>query len=163
MDTINYNDNPQTFYGVFNKHTKALYAFEVDKVTAYNYCNKNFIVKEIELKPFEYYYGDYDNGQVYHESKKPLVREDELERKLYQEIATEYTFFEQISILIEVLDKNKEIVKTEQFEKLAKFLKAKRLRYEQGLKVMKESKDLFNFISKKEIQELDLKRVQGIV
>lgn len=161
MDTVNTAEQSETFYGVFNKHTGVFYTFEKDKNTAYNYCNKNFVIKEIQLKPFEYYWGDYETGQVYNENIKPLIREDELERKLYEEIALEYSFFKQLCILTEVLAKNEEILKTDEFNSLAKFIKIKKLRFEQGLKTIKESKNLFNFVSKDEIKELDRKRIQG--
>jgi hypothetical protein len=162
MVPVNNENIPKTFYGVFNKHTKVLYAFELDKVIADAYDPKNFLIKKIELKPFEYYFGDYETGQIYHENIKPLIREDELERKLYQEIAHEFTFLEQVCILVEILDKNEDLIKTERFKELTKFLKNKKVRYDQGLKAMRENKEFFNFLTKKEIRELDLKRIQGI-
>lgn len=162
MDTLNTGSEARTFYGVFNKHTKILYVFEIDKTVAYSYDSNNFLVKEIVLQPSEYYFGDYDTGQVYNELAKPLVREDELEVKFNKEIAYEFPVYQQLCIIVDILDKNKELVKTEEFDKLAKFLRAKKIRYETGLKVMKENKDCYNFVSKQDLQEFAAKRIQGL-
>lgn len=162
MDTLNNENESRTFYGVFNKHTKALYAFEIDKTVANSYDTKNFLVKEIVLQPFEYYFGDYDTGQVYHEQNKPMIREDELEVKLNKEIAQEYSVFKQLCIIVDVLDRNKELSKTDEFNTLAKFLRIKKARYDNGIKAMKENKTSFNFVSKQELIDFEIKRVQGI-
>jgi len=154
---------PQIAYGVFNKHNGVLFCFESDKETAYSYSPNNFIIKEIELLPGQYYFGDYETGQVYFEEDKPLVREDEVQQKYHLDIVQTYPIIEQLNIIVEVLNNNKDIVKTDSFNEMAKFLKSKKLRYEQSLKATKENKHCFNFISIKELQELNKKRVEGIV
>jgi len=163
MENLKPENQVKTVYGIFNKHTKVLYAIEDELDVVNSYSDKNFLVKEIQLKPHEYFFGDYDTGQVYDEYVKPLIREDELLRGLYQQISQDYSFFEQLCILTDVLNKNEHIVKTEEFDKLAKYLKLKKMRYTQSVKAIKDNPDLYNFLSKEQILELDIKRNQGIV
>lgn len=161
METIE-SELPQISYGVFNKHNGVLFAFETEREKAYSYSKDNFVVKEVLLEPGQYYFGDYETGQVYYEEDKPLIREDELLVKHYQDIIQTYPIIEQLTNVIEVLDKNKEIIKTEKFEQMSKILKAKRLKYEHSIKSVQENKECFNFVSIKDLQDLSVKRLEGV-
>lgn len=152
----------QTRYAVFNKHNGLLFSFESDKVIADQYSKDNFLVKEVILHPGEYYFGDYYTGRIYHEDETPLVREDEMEEHFFQEIISKYSLIKQILIIIGIFEENKELKKTEGFNEFVKFLKQKKSKYDQSLKVLQEDKESFNFVSIKEMSDLIVKRMEGI-
>lgn len=154
--------NSQTRYAIFNKHNGAFFSFELDKEIANRYSKDNFLIKEVVLHPGEYYFGDYYTGKVYHEDETPLIREDEMEEQFFQEIIGTYSLIKQIIIIAGVLEENKELKKTEEFNELVKFLKQKKAKYSQSLKVLEEDKESFNFISIKDLENLVVKRMEGI-
>jgi hypothetical protein len=156
------NRESQTKYGIFNKHNGALFAFEPDKEIAYKYNKDNFLIKEITLRPGEYYFGDYYTGKIYSEDEKPLVREDEMEEQFYQDILSHYSLIKQISIIVGVLEQNKDLIKTELYNEFVKFLKIKNAKYQQSLEVVSKDKDSFNFVSINDLSELAVKRMEGI-
>lgn len=153
----------QTVYGIFNKHNGVLFQFENDQKVAYGYSTQNFFVKEIILKPGEYFFGDYYTGKVYSEEDKPLIREDQMEEDYYQGILKDFSIIKQLITIAGVLELNKDIIKTEQFDLFIKYLKNKEARYTQSLKSVMENKESFNFISLQEIEDHIVKRMEGIV
>jgi hypothetical protein len=156
------NKETQVVYGIFNKHNGVLFQFEHNKQIAYSYNQDNFLIKEITLKPGEYFFGDYDTGKVYLEEVKPLIREDQMEEDFYNGILKDFSIVKQLLTIMDVLDANKNIIKTEQFDEFIKYLKNKRFRYNQSLEVVKNDKVSFNFISLEDIDEIAVKRMQGI-
>jgi hypothetical protein len=152
----------QTRYAIFNKHNGVLFSFESDKAIADQYNENNFLIKEIVLRPGEYYFGDYYTGKIYNEDETPLIREDEMEEQFFQEIIGTYSLIKQILIIIGILEENKDLKKTESFNEFVKFLKLKKAKYDQSLKVLQEDKESFNFISIKELSDLVIKRMEGI-
>lgn len=154
--------NSQIRYAIFNKHNGTFFSFESDKEIANGYSKDNFLVKEVVLHPGEYYFGDYYTGKVYHEDETPLIREDEMEEQFFQEIIGTYSLIKQIIIIAGVLEENKELKKTEEFNELVKFLKQKKAKYSQSLKVLEQDKESFNFISIKDLENLVVKRMEGI-
>lgn len=157
------NELKQTRYAIFNKHNGLFFAYETDKVIADGYSKDNFLVKEITLRPFEYYYGDYYTGKVYSEEEKPFIREDEMEENFYQSIINQYSLVKQILIIVGVLETNKDIVKTDSFNEFAKFVRNKKIRYDQSLEVVKNDKESFNFMSLEDIDNYIKKRSEGIL
>ncbi len=153
----------ETKYIIFNKHNGVLFSHEDNEEVAYGYNSDHFVVKEVELLPTEYYFGDYETGQVYSIEEKPLVREDEMEEKFYENILFKYSAIKQIIILIDVLSKNKNINTTPEFDELVEFIKKQKHKYKEQLDVLNTDKDSFNFISIKEIAEIGQKRLEGIV
>lgn len=150
-------------YIIFNKHNGILFAHEENKEVAYGYNPEHFVVKEVELSPTEYYFGNYETGKVYSVEEKPLIREDEQEEKFFENILHKYSPVKQLIIILDVLAKNENIEKTPEFEELYKFIKKQRHIYKEQLKVVSEDKDSFNFISIKEITEIAQKRFENIV
>lgn len=155
-------DQVQIQYAIFNKHNGLLFAYETDKQVAEGYNKDHFLVKEITLRPYQYYYGDYYNGKVYSEDEVPLIREDEMEENFFREILSEYSVIKQILLIVGVLEQNKELIKSEPFNRYANYLKMKKLRYDESLKSIKENKECFNFVSLEEIEDLMTRRMEGI-
>lgn len=162
MEPIN-DTQPQIVYAVFNKHNGVLFHFERDKNIADSYSKDNFLIKEVTLRPGEYYFGDYYTGKVYSQDDKPLVREDEMEEEFYQGILREFSLVKQLITIASVLEANENIIKTEGFKEFIKLLKNKKMRYDESLKVVSQDKNSFNFISLKDLEELSIKRMEGIV
>lgn len=152
-----------TKYAIFNKHNGALFAYEQNKELASKYNSNNFLVREITLQKGEYFFGDYYTGRVYSDDEKPLIREDEMEEQFLQDIISHYSLIKQIIILVGVLEKNKDIVKTDIYNQFATFLNGKKAKYEQSLKVVSQDKESFNFVSIKDLSDLAVKRMEGIV
>lgn len=152
----------QIIYGIFNKHNGVLFQFEHNKNIAYSYNENSFLVKEIVLHPGEYFFGDYYTGKVYLEEVKPLIREDQMEEDFFQGILKDFSLIKQLLTIIDVLDANKDIVKTEQFDEFVKYLKHKRVHYDRKLEIVKKDKESFNFISLDDLDEIAIKRMEGI-
>ena len=150
-------------YIIFNKHNGVIFAHEDNEFSARAYNPDHFLVKEIELLPTEYYFGDYKNGKVYSIEEKPLIREDELEEKYYDNILCRYSPIKQLIAIFDVIGKNESLIKTEEFEEIYKFIKKQRHIYKEQLKVVSEDKESFNFISIKEIAEIAEKRLENII
>jgi hypothetical protein len=149
-------------YVIFNKHNGVLFSFEDDKETAESYNKEHFIVKEITLRPQEYFFGDYYTGKIYSNEEKPLIREDEMEEKFYQDIINHYSLIKQILFIVGVLEKNENLVKSEGFKEYANFLRRKKIRFDESLNAVRNDKDSFNFVSIKYLEELTKKRMEGI-
>lgn len=153
----------QTVYGIFNKHNGILFAFEPDKSQAESYNKDHFLVREVILRPNEYFFGDYYTGQVYSNEVKPLIYEEELLENHWQCVLKEYSVFDALIIIANVIEANESIFKPELFKKFITFCKAKQLKYEHTLKAIKENKESYNFISKEDIKNVAVKRLEGII
>jgi hypothetical protein len=150
-------------YIIFNKHNGIIFSQENDKAAARAYNPDHFLVREIELSPTEYFFGNYETGQVYNIEEKPLVREDELEEKYYDSILSKYSPVKQLIAIFDVLAKNENLEKTADFEEIYKFIKKQRCIYKEQLKVVSEDKESFNFISIEEIVDIAEKRFENII
>lgn len=154
----------RTIYGIFNKHNGYLFSFEEDKNIAYGYNEKNFLVKEIVLKPDEFFFGDYYTGKIYSVDDKQLIREDEIEENYYQGIISHYSLIKQIFLLIDVIDINKDKLKIPpQYEEFTNFVRDRKTRYEKSLEIVKNDKEAFIFLSLDDLKKICQKRLEGIV
>lgn len=152
-----------TRYAVFNKHNGVLFTFEAEKDIAYNYNKDNFLVKEITLRPNEYFFGDYYTGKVYSETQTPLIREDDEENKFLARICQDYPLVKQILMIAMVIERNKESLNLpEEFKEYIEDLKLRRKKFELGLKTIASNKSGYNFVSYNDLQELAIKRLEGI-
>jgi hypothetical protein len=155
--------NKQTKYAIFNKKNGIIFDTVEDKSVAEKYNKEHFVIKEIELGPSEYYFGDYETGKVYDADDIPFIREDEMEEKFFEGIQQKYSIIKQIMIIIDVIKQNNDIVKTDAFNELYEFLRTQKIRYDAQLEVIKNDKESFNFISIEDIKNILIKRAEGIV
>ena len=157
------NEETITRYAIFNKHNGVLFTFEAEKDIAYSYNKDNFFVKEIILRPNEYFFGDYYTGKVYSEYDTPLIREDEEENKFLLRINQDYPVIKQILMIAMVIERNKDLFNLpEEFKDYIEDLKTRRKKFEHGLKAISENKSGYNFVSYEDLQNLMIKRVEGI-
>ena len=109
-----------------------------------------FLIKEINMKPTEYWFGDYETGKVYDKNIIPMVFEEDLYQKTYDDIIQHYPLYKQISIIIETLEKNKIIAKSAEFTEMVKFINSQKTRLKHKIKHMSSDPKAFNFISRRE-------------
>lgn len=150
-------------YAIFNKKNGVLFDITDDQSIANGFNKEYFAVKEIELGPTEYYFGDLENGRVYSIEEKPFIREDEFEESFFAGIQNRYSVIKQIMIVIDVIKRNDNIIKSDAFNELYDFLRLEKIKYDAQLEVIKNDKESFNFISKDEIIEIMTKRMEGVV
>lgn len=109
--------------------------------------NKNmFITKEVFLKPNEYWEGNYKDGKIYNRKIVPLVYEQNLLDEAYAEILSPYPLYKQINIIINMLEKNIAIQKTDEFVEMVNFIKNKKVKLKQKIKHLSSDKKAFNFV-----------------
>lgn len=157
------NENERVLYAIFNKHNGVFYNYCRDKEEADNLNKDNFVVRKITLHPGEYFFGDYETGKIYQEHEKPLIREDELEKELVDSIVAECPLIDLLIAVAEVLDANKEIIKTENFDSIFKFIKNKKVRHKHRLKAYSEDRESYNYLSKEKMKEITKKREEGLI
>ena len=106
-----------------------------------------FSIKEVYMKPTEYWEGTYNEGRVYDRFVTPLVYEGKLLDQAYAEILASYPLYEQINHIIEVIENNKDVIKTTKgFDLMVKFINNRRLKLKQKIKHLSSDKKAFNFI-----------------
>lgn len=106
-----------------------------------------FVIKEVYMKPSEYWEGTYEEGKVFDKFVTPLVYEGRLLDQTYAEILAAYPLYEQINHIIEVIENNKDVIKTtEKFDNMVKFINNRRLKLKQKIKHLSSDKKAFNFI-----------------
>lgn len=153
----------KTIYIVFNKHNGIIFSHEEDKNVAKSYNPEHFLIKEVELLPNEYYFGDYETGKIFNSEERPLIREDDIEENFYEKIHDIYSPLKQLIIILDVIKNNENIKTTPEFDRLYDFIDTQRTAYKEQLEVVSSDKDSFNFISIKEVADITQKRIQGIV
>jgi hypothetical protein len=136
---------------LFNKHTGLVVGTLEHESMLQKINHNDFTYKIVHLDENEYYFGDYETGKVYSYTKKPLVYERDLINETYNNIIASYPLYRQINAIIDVIQANDNIKKTESFEKLVKFLNFHKLKLNTKIKYLSADKEAFNFISNEEL------------
>jgi hypothetical protein len=105
-----------------------------------------FVIKEVFLKPNEYWEGNYKDGKIFNRKIVPLVYEQNLLDETYAEILASYPLYKQINVIIDMLEKNIAIQKTDEFTEMVNFIKNRKVKLKQKIKHLSTDKKAFNFI-----------------
>lgn len=142
--------NKKTLFVIFSKDTGNIIGNFEDKVLVDKINKKLFDVKEVELGPNEYYLGGFEDGKIFNKLEKPFVNERDIIDKTYEEVLADWPLFTQISVILDVLDKNKNIEKTEDFNNLINYLKQTKNCLKIKIDAVKNNK-AFNFVSAEDL------------
>lgn len=145
-------EKKKTVYVIFSKETGNIIGRFDDAEMAEKVNKKLFYIKEIELGPNDYYLGGHKDGNVYNNLEKPFVSERDVISKAYDEIITDWPLFTQINVILDVLEANKDIKKTEEFNSLVKYLKQAKYCLKVKIDAVKNNK-AFNFVSAVDLQK----------
>jgi hypothetical protein len=165
------NINKEKKIILFNKHTGLVVGTLENEDMLQSINKDDYAFKIVYLSQDEYYYGDYESGKVYSASKKPLVYERDLINEAYNNILAQFPLYRQINAIMEVINTNENLIKTESFNKMMSFINLQKLKLSSKIKHLSSDKEAFNFISnedlinayKKDLEQFDkedLKRVE---
>lgn len=141
---------------LFNRKTRVLIGTLDPNLDLGSVDQDRFITKTVDMDPEEYYYGDYDNGKIYHPDDKPYISEKNLKFFATQDIQDDYPLHKQINIICDML-KQSGIPQTPEFQKMLEAIEPVRERVNQQIKAY-ASTNAFAFLSNEEDQELVKKR-----
>ena len=145
-------EDKKTVYVIFSKETGNVIGRFDDAEMTDKVNKKLFYIKEIELGPNDYYLGGYQDGSVYNKLEKPFVNERDVIDKAYDEITSDWPLFIQINVILDVLEANKNIEKTKEFNSLVKYLKQAKYCLKVKIDAVKNNK-AFNFVSAIDLQK----------
>lgn len=116
---------------LFLKSTGVLIGELSDKTSTEFMDLSKFDTKSVEIDEGagDYYYGDYTTGEVRNHYEKPVINESLVKYAANVKILNEYPIHRQINIIVEMLNANESLVKTEKFTEMIAFLNAQRQAY----------------------------------
>jgi hypothetical protein len=119
----------------------------------------NFVVKTVDLDEDlgDYWYGDYQTGEVRSRSDKPVITESYVKYNTNVSILVEYPIHRQINILIDMLDKS-DITKTPEFTAMKEFLDAAKQNHKDQIESYSSNTGAFTFVSEAEEKEIIAKK-----
>jgi len=119
----------------------------------------NFLIKTVELDEDsgDYWYGDYQTGEVRSRSDKPVITESYVKYNTNVMILSEYPIHRQINILIDMLDRS-DIAKTAEFSAMKEFLEAAKQNHQEQVRSYSSNTGAFTFVSETEEKETIAKK-----
>jgi hypothetical protein len=145
---------------IFSKETGNIQCVSEDEKIVDGLNTEKFCYKIVEMGVGDYYIGSYEDGQICNITEKPLVYERDLLDETYIEIMQQYPLYRQINIILEVLDKNENIVKTDRYNEFKKYLELKKKKLNIKIKHLSSDEKAFTFISNEKLTEAYLKDVK---
>lgn len=146
---------------IFLKSTGALIG-EVTSDTPRNEeaFQSKFNIKSIDIDEDagEFWYGDYQSGEIRNRFDKPIISESLVKYGTNQKIIDKYPVHKQINILIAVIRANPSLNLTPEFQEMINFLDAQRNKHSQKLTNYSNT-DAYHWVSTAEEQaEIEKKR-----
>lgn len=145
---------------LFIKNTGALVGEITDDMDRSTLKLDKFLVKIIEIDDDlgEYWYGDYDTGEIRARADKPVITESFLKYNTNVEILTNYPIHKQLNILIDMLAQS-DLTKTPEFEELKSYLDAARQNHRDQIDAYSGNIEAYTFISEEEeLQMIEKKK-----
>lgn len=97
----------------------------------------------------EYWYGDYQTGEVRAREDKPLIAESWLKYQTNLKILNAYPIHTQLNLLIDLIDANASI-KTSEWEEFKAFLGRMRKEHNDQVEVYRSNPDVYTYVSEEE-------------
>lgn len=140
---------------LFIKNTGALIGEITPEMDRSSLNLNNFSIKIVDLDEDlgEYWYGDYDTGEVRSRSDKPVITESFVKYNTNVSILSEYPIHTQLNILIDMLAQS-DIQKTDEFNAMKQYLDSARQNHRDQINSYSSNSEAFTFISEQE--ELDM-------
>lgn len=142
----------KTLFVIFSKESDNIIGSFESEAMVEKVNKELFNVKKIELGPNDYYFGSYKDGKTYDKLERPLVNERDIIDRAYQDIIKEWPLLAQIKVILDVIEKNDKIEKTQDFKNLVNFIKQTMHCLKVKIDAIKNNK-VFNFISSQDLQK----------
>lgn len=145
---------------IFSKSTGNIQCVSDDLSIVDGLNKEDFCYKIVEMASGDYYVGSYEDGQIFNITDKPMVYERDLINETYIDVLQQYPLYRQINLILEVLDKNEDIIKTDNYKEFKKFLDLKKKKLQMKIKHLSSDEKAFTFISNEKLTEAYLKDVK---
>lgn len=145
---------------LFLKNTGVLIGEIHDETDRESLNLEKFVVKAVEFdnELGEYWYGDYETGEIRSRVEKPVITESYVKYDTNLTIVGEYPIHKQLNIIIDMLSKSS-VEKTPEFLAMKEFIDTVRLNYQEQIAAYANNPAGYTWISEQEeLEMLDKKR-----
>jgi hypothetical protein len=140
---------------IFIKDTGVLIGEVLDPADKEKFDLEKFVLKTVEIDEAldEYWYGDYETGEIRSRAEKAVVTESLIKYITNTEIVKKYPIHKQINILIDMIDRL-DVEKTPEFNEFKEFLSAARQKHSDRIEVYASTPEAYVWISEEDEQEI---------
>lgn len=150
---------------LFNKETGTHFAtFESGDFSNDGVDGDLFLIKEVELADDEFWYGDYETGQVYNSKEIQIVSQRAVRDATINKIFSQYSSISQTKV---ILDQLKEFIpeenQTQEFKDMVAFIDEARAEYKLKKEAFSSNPEVYIWVSDEDAAEQVSNRYSGLI
>ena len=115
---------------------------------------------DIDEDAGEFWYGDYETGEIRNRFQKPIISESLVKYGTNQKIIDKYPVHKQINIIIGMLRANPSLNLTPEFQEMIDFLDAQRTKHQTKLQNYSNT-DVYHWVSTEE-EKAEIEKKRGV-
>jgi hypothetical protein len=144
---------------IFNKTTGVI----VGEVKTPNFdpqsIGEGFVVKSVEMDEDDYWFGDYETGEVFSRQEKPIINQQEVREAATRNIYSEYDLYDQINLILEqVMALTSEETLVPKFGEMVARIEELRQAYKMQTEEYASNPEIYNWVDEERMNEIITER-----